>query len=144
VGAVWLLARVLVILGRVAAAQHDFVVAWSALTETIELSRRVGNPSNVAAALHTFAYLACTRGQFQRAVVLAVAAEAVHGSVGGALPLPSPRMNREIEAVLGGLPPAIFAAARSKGQALALDEAIAYAVDEEGGPDTTREAVGLE
>jgi hypothetical protein len=41
-------------------------------------------------------------------------------------------MNAEIEAVLGGLPAGIYAAGRSKGQALGLDEVIAYAADEEG------------
>jgi predicted ATPase/DNA-binding CsgD family transcriptional regulator len=118
----------LVSLGRSATAQHDFAPAHAALGEALHLAQAIGNQVGTGAALYAFAYLAATRGQFERAICLETAAgPRVHGGGGTQTPV-SARVQRQLTAAARSLGPDRTHSAQLKGRMLALADAIAYAL----------------
>jgi hypothetical protein len=85
----------------------------------------------MARSLEEFAGLAGRQGQWERAVRLLGAAEAVVQTLGRSLPVAmSEEYQRTVEGARSALGEAAFAAAWAEGRALTLDDAIVFALDE--------------
>jgi hypothetical protein len=97
----------------------------------LELRRELGARLFVAECLEGLGAVATAARPSERAARLFGAAEALRKSIHSPLP---PYMQAEQERVVsaarGILPSAVFAAAWAKGQAFAMDQAIAYACND--------------
>jgi predicted ATPase/class 3 adenylate cyclase len=115
------------VLGRIALAQGDLATAGSSFLEALENDERVGNRTGMGIVLDNLAAKAGTEGRHLRAVRLGGASEAIKDAAGGHAPppfidLPDPR-----DAARDALGEEAVAAAWEEGQAMTLDQALAYA-----------------
>jgi non-specific serine/threonine protein kinase len=125
-------------LGRGATAQRDFAPAHAALGEALTLAQAIGDRAGGGAALYACAYLAATRGQFERAACLeAAAGPRVHG--GGTQTPVSARVQRQLAAAARSLGPERTHTAQLKGRLLSPADAIAYALAADAGVDLAGE-----
>jgi len=88
--------------------------------------------SAMSILLMDFAVLATTRGQYERAVTLAGAAEAIEARTGVGIGVAATDMGGVIDRMWAALPPDEAERHRAAGFAMSMDEAIAYATKVEG------------
>lgn len=128
----WLTAQSLGYLAIANSAQGQYRLAQELLKESLTLSREVGNKYGMAQVLEEFAYLAEAQGQLERATKLLSAAHGFAESIGAAVPLTAvPSEERRgaptrLRRLLGAQ---VFTEAWNQGRAMALEQAIEYAVN---------------
>jgi predicted ATPase/class 3 adenylate cyclase len=120
------------VLGRIALAQGDLDTAGASFLEALDNDERVGNRTGMGIVLDNLAARDSARGHHLRAVRLAGASEVIKEAAGGHAPppfidLPDPR-----DAARDALGEEAVAAAWGEGQAMTLDQALAYARRPEG------------
>jgi predicted ATPase/class 3 adenylate cyclase len=118
------------VLGRIALAEGDLATAASSYLEALENDELVGNRTGMGIVLDNLAAKASAEGRHLRAVRLAGASQAIKDAAGGHAPppfidLPDPR-----EAAREVLEEAAVKAAWEEGQAMTLEQALAYARDD--------------
>jgi predicted ATPase/class 3 adenylate cyclase len=118
------------VLGRIALAQGDLDTAGTSFLEALDNDEHVGNRTGMGVVLDNLAARASALGHHIRAVRLAGASEAIKDAAGGHAPppfidLPDPR-----DAAREALGDAAVDAAWAEGQAMTLDQAVAYARQE--------------
>ncbi len=117
-------------LARVDVATHNIPVARAHLHESLTLRRDLGDKQGLAAGLVTRAAIASADGDHARAARLASAAQTLLETIGAAFdPLDRDASNRALVTAREQLSPEAFAAARTAGQGLTLDEAVAEALE---------------
>jgi predicted ATPase len=118
-------------LGTVGARQGEYVAARSLLEEGLSLWRELGDRESVAVCLEALAAVAGGEGQPERAARLCGAAAALRKAIG--VPRPPADQDdydRRVAAARDTLGEEAFAAAWSAGQAMSIEDAIRYALDE--------------
>jgi len=112
--------------------QADQACAEALLVESLVLSRDSGNWDQIAWDLTGFGGVAVAQGQPERAGRLLGAAEAWFAAAGHVI-APTERAEHDgyIAAIHALLDDATFAAAWAQGHAMSLEQAIAYALEEE-------------
>jgi predicted ATPase/DNA-binding SARP family transcriptional activator/uncharacterized protein HemY len=125
----WGIAYSLHYLGSVAFQQGDYGAARGLFEESMTIRRELGEKWCIASLLEEFVKLAAQR-QPERAARLWGAAEALREAIGTPLP-PKERKEygRQIAALREALGEKGFVAAWAEGQAMMLEEAIAYALE---------------
>ena len=155
IGYTWRIPASLGNLARIATRQGDLQRAVTLLAESLRLRRAIGEQGGTAWCLEKFAGIALTQAQhespsrraehFRRAARLYGAASALRASIGSALDLVDVREYERHLAILREqldlLVPPAFESAWAAGQALTLDEAVAYAL-ETPAAEPVKEAVG--
>lgn len=123
-------------LGAMAVCDGRYEAARAYLTESIAISRDLGHPRGVAAALMGFVQLALALNQPRRALRLAGEAEAIYQAAGAPLP-PRDQANfeRKVGAARKRLPQAEGETAWAEGQAMSLQQAVAYALEAPESPE---------
>ena len=122
-------------IGLVAHDQGSYAEARALFEQGLVTGREAGDPFGTVFCLEAFASLAATQGRAARAARLLGAAERYRAAINSPLPR-SHRSdyNRPIGLIRAALNEEAFAAERSAGQAMTLEEAIQYALaPEEGG-----------
>jgi tetratricopeptide (TPR) repeat protein len=118
-------------LGGICQEQGDYEAARSYLSEGLVLMRHLGFKVFIANALGTFASLSHALGQWQRTVCLFTAMDRLRQQLGAPLP---DYERRWVDGVLAELQTSLgqdaFSAARIEGQAMTLEQAIAYALQD--------------
>jgi predicted ATPase/DNA-binding CsgD family transcriptional regulator len=125
------IARCLAGLGRVALAQGDLRLARTRLTESLQLSRAVGQRIAISRGLDAFATLSSAEHEPERALRLAGAALALRESIGHAHGGGS-RLETLLEPVRSRLGDGGAAALLAEGRAMTPDEAVGFAVQPSG------------
>ena len=116
-------------MGLVAYRQRDYASAHALTREGLIGWRELGASWTVHNGLATFAALAATRGQPERAVRLAGATEAFGESVHvNPIPLAETVLNEAVAMARASLGEAAYQAAWAEGRAMSLDEAVAEAL----------------
>jgi non-specific serine/threonine protein kinase len=117
-------------LGSVALSQEDCERALALLQESLTIFRELGQKRGLAHDLEKLAAVAVAQAQPERAAPLLGAAEELCAAT-GLSPSPAERAehDRSVAAVRTALGEAAFAAAWAEGRALALDEAVAFALE---------------
>jgi DNA-binding CsgD family transcriptional regulator len=124
-------AHVLRSLGEAALGQGDRDAARAHLVEFLALTRRGEMSGMVAAALEGFSGLAAAAGCPERAARLAGAGAAVRAATGAPMgPAAAALLERELASARQALQPERFAATWAAGQAMPLEEAVAYALQD--------------
>jgi non-specific serine/threonine protein kinase len=122
-------------LGWVAVEEGDLAAARAYIAETIAVARSFGDVVMVAEGLQGASGLAVVRRQFTRAVRLAGAAAAQGRRVGAPIgPAWAALHERWLGRARQELSADAFVAAWQEGQAMTLEQAIAYALSDNGGP----------
>lgn len=119
-------------LGAVAIHQQDYRRAMNLQAEGLALAQELGDMEGVAYGLEMMATAADAQGQVRRAARLWGTAEVLRESIGA--PLPANERadhNRQVTAARSQLEEAAWLEAWAKGQAMTLEEAIAYALEKE-------------
>lgn len=120
-------------LGRVAVAQGDPRTARRLLEESLALCRELGDRTGIAASIEGLAAVAAALGEPDRAACLSGAIERLREEIGAPRP-PSerPQHDHTIAAARAALRDgAAFDVAWRKGRAMALGEAVAFALSPE-------------
>lgn len=119
------------LLGAVAQRQGDYVRAAEALAEALRLLQQLGEKEYLAGCLDEFARLASATGETHRAVRLFAATEAIRTRVGNVL-APSHRADwkRDVTLLRAKLGDSVFSALWQTGQAMTMDQTIAYALQD--------------
>jgi predicted ATPase/Tfp pilus assembly protein PilF len=122
-------------LGLVSRAQGDYGTARTLHKEGLAICREIGDKRGIIVSLEGIAALAAAPEQWQQAARLFGAAAALRVTIGAPLP-PSERAEQEhqVAAARRALGEAAFAVAWGEGQALTLEEAAAFALEEEAPP----------
>ena len=120
-------------LGMVALGQGDHVAARALLEESLTIRRELGNKSGIAESLDAFAQLARLEQQERHAAPLWGAATVLREVLSAPLP-PSERekQEREMAGVREILGEDAFAAGWAQGQAMTMEQAIEYAIEDVG------------
>jgi predicted ATPase/class 3 adenylate cyclase len=118
------------VLGRIALADGDLATAGTSFLEALAYDEEVGNQTGMGIVLDNLAAQASAEGRHLRAVRLGGASAAIKEAAGGHAPppfidLPDPR-----EPARDTLGDAAVAAAWEEGQAMTLEQALAYAREE--------------
>lgn len=118
-------------LGLVACKQGDYAEAQALQKESLELSLTLGDKHSVAGSIEGCARLAAVGGEIERAAWLWGAAEGFREQIGAPLP-PSRRIEyaQGLKAARGQMGEAAFKAAWNKGRKMTLQQALAYALEE--------------
>jgi Tetratricopeptide repeat len=117
-------------IGNVACEQHDYTRAQMCFNESLGLFRALGSKPRIAESLEGVAWMAACLGRPERAARLFGAAAAVHEA--GDQDMDSrdhAEHTCDVAAVRAQLDDASFTAAWAAGRAMALEQAIAYALD---------------
>jgi non-specific serine/threonine protein kinase len=124
-------AAVLGNLGIAATGLGDFDLSWRYHVESLTQLRKLEDRTAIATALEGLLHLAVAREQHSRAARLLGAANALRERIGAPLP-PNERegLERDKAAVVASMGAASFEEAFNDGRNLALDQAVAYALDE--------------
>jgi tetratricopeptide (TPR) repeat protein len=118
-------------LGYVAQHQGDLERAAALFQESLAMFRKLGNQRGIAECLAGLAGLAAEQGQPQGAGQLLGAAEALLRALGGAWwPADRVEYERNLATIRAALNEEVFAAAWAEGQAMTLEQAIAYASEQ--------------
>jgi predicted ATPase len=119
-------------LGLVAEDQGDYPRAQSLYQESVALLRLVNDRWHLAFLFEAFASLAVARGDLDRGAVLSGVASALRRQIGSSVPRSvQPQVDRAVRLAREGLGEAAFGKAWAQGQAMTLEQAIAYALEEE-------------
>jgi tetratricopeptide (TPR) repeat protein len=119
----------LINLGSVAYILGDYASMHSFSAEGLVIFQELGAHSHIAACLDAFANLAARTHRLEQATVLRGAAEALREQIG--VPLqPNERepYDRAVAELSGSLAEATFTAAWARGRAMAMEQAIDYAL----------------
>jgi predicted ATPase/DNA-binding SARP family transcriptional activator len=118
--------------GQLAQTSGDYERAVALCSEALALCRELGDRRGIPGCLEALAAVASSQGQSERAARLFGAAQTVREAGGFALP-PADRAehDRNVAAVRASLDEEAFAAAWAAGRAMALEEAIDYALSPE-------------
>lgn len=129
-GEKWLIAVVLDNLGRVAHGQANYSQATTLSTKALMLRRELGDKRGIARSLEGLAAIAHAQADFKAAARLFGAAEQLRRLLGAPLP-PSmlTEYNTSVAAVRAALREETFVAAWAEGQAMALEQVVAYALE---------------
>jgi predicted ATPase/DNA-binding SARP family transcriptional activator len=129
-GLAWALQK----LGRVACHERGWDTARSCLTEALTLRQKIGDRRGIAEDLEGFAGVAVGQGQHEQAAPLFGAAAALREAVRSPLP---PVLRAEHEQLVAAARTALgeptFASAWAKGRGTPVEEAIAFALEENTG-----------
>jgi predicted ATPase/Tfp pilus assembly protein PilF len=126
-------------LGLVSHQQGERQPAIDRFQESLRLFHELGDNAGIAACLKELAAASVTRGDWERAARMFGAAEALRDSTGN--PIPAANVadyEQHVAAVREGLGEEVFADSWSSGRAMAVQQAVAYAV-QGGGEDGHRE-----
>jgi predicted ATPase/DNA-binding CsgD family transcriptional regulator/Tfp pilus assembly protein PilF len=116
-------------LGNVASVQGDYHAAHGFYVKSLEATQTLGDKRGIARLLENFADLAARQGQPERAVRLVGAAAVLRIAVSAPLsPLMSNKVQHTLDLARKALPPKEVAEKWDEGQAMAMDEATAYAI----------------
>jgi tetratricopeptide (TPR) repeat protein len=125
------LALTFVVLGRLALAQGDHIGAGSLWTEGLHLSSDVQDKYAFGCLLGSFVALAAAEQQPVRALRLAAATDAVFQMIGIPLPFGTGKLvERGRAQAMQAVDAATQTRARAEGQAMSLEQAVAYALEE--------------
>jgi tetratricopeptide (TPR) repeat protein len=118
-------------LGLIAHEQGDYVTARTLYEEGLAILRELGDKRGIAWSLEAFAVLASVQEPSKRALRLWGAAKALREEVGAPLSPPErPGYDRQVARARAALSKDVFAAAWSEGRAMTLEQAIAYALQD--------------
>jgi non-specific serine/threonine protein kinase len=132
----WGLGRRLARLGQVAQAQHELERAIALIQESLAACREAGDNWGISQALVGLAGVAIERGEPARAAQLLGAVETRRNTIGAALwRVDQLEFEHSIAAAHAALTAEQFAAAWAQGQAMSLEDAIAYAQETVEQPD---------
>jgi tetratricopeptide (TPR) repeat protein len=121
--------HVLGLLGHVERDAGDYARASAFYRESLLLRRERGDMVTTAQSLEDLAALAGRQGQYERAVQLLGAAEALAAPTGHTLPIAvAEEYERTVAAARAALSEEAFSAAWEAGRALTLEQAVAYAL----------------
>jgi predicted ATPase/DNA-binding CsgD family transcriptional regulator len=116
-------------LGLTAHAQGDGERATPLFEEGLRLRREIKDSEGVAGSLEGLAAIAGTRGLLARGARLLGVAEALRQAIGAPVPMTErPAYDSMLTRVRDGLQAEAFAAAWAEGQAMSLNDAVAYAL----------------
>ncbi|HLV80300.1 MAG TPA: tetratricopeptide repeat protein, partial [Chthonomonadaceae bacterium] len=119
-------------LGSLAQQRGDFKAARDLYAESLSIRREIGDKRDIAYSLEALAEITARQEQAEVAARLWAAAKALREAIGSSLPpkdtVACDRLVAEAQTVLGE--PA-FSAAWEQGQAMTLEQAIAYALQED-------------
>jgi predicted ATPase/DNA-binding XRE family transcriptional regulator len=127
----WGMAQALDGLGRLALDRGDGRRSEALHQESLRLYRDIGHKVGISGCLDDLAVVAVALREGERAVRLLAAAEAIRSAIGASLP--SPRLvvrERTIASARAMLGEQAFAAAWAEGQAMSLERAVEYALNE--------------
>ncbi len=125
-------AEVLLELGRVARAQGNYMRSLKLCRESLDLSHKLGDKSYVAFCLTALAGVIQATGDARRAARLFGAAQGLLESLGAVLdPSGSLEYSNDLAAVRNQLGESAFEEARAAGEAMTVDQAVAYALEGE-------------
>ena len=116
-------------LGWIAYLQADYAAARTFLLDSLDIWQSGANGGGIAVSLNFLGIVAAAQGQYRRTARLFGAAEAV--TQGTLRPANEPEYYRVFEAVRASLGEEAFAAARTDGLAMTIEQAIVYALQEE-------------
>jgi predicted ATPase/DNA-binding SARP family transcriptional activator len=118
-------------LGNVAYAVGDYGTAKALYRESLAIRREFGDRYGMVEALEAFADLAVGEGRPERAVRLWGAAEALRKALGSPMP-PGERDHyaEQVAQARTAVSDEAFAAAWAKGQAMTMEQAVAYALED--------------
>jgi len=118
------------ILGWVAMRQGDWNRAIARLGESLEVRREIGDKSGSAWCLERLAEVALAQGQAEKAVRLFAAGAALRASISSVIdPVDQPEVESKLSSLRAEIGEERFAATWDEGQALALEQAVAYALE---------------
>ena len=130
VGDSWAMAQALTGLGRVAQARGDSRRAEALYKESLALYRDLGHKVGVTGCLDDLANVAVSLAKASRAVRLLGATDAIRSVIGVTpTPVQLAARQRAIATVPAELGEQAFVAAWAEGQAMNLEQAIAYALE---------------
>ncbi len=133
VGDAWGTAHVLCQLGAVACEEGNNATARGALNEALEVFRVLGHTLGITYSLEGLAMLAAMHGRAASALRLAGAAAALRDTIGSPVaPVDKTRLERWLGPARAALGDAGAAAVWQEGRSMGLEQAIAYAMSEDG------------
>jgi hypothetical protein len=119
-------------LGWVAVDRQDHAGARERLVEGLAIADELGDSRTVIDAIELSAHLALALGRMDRAARLRGAAEAGREAIGTpSSPTERAEADIDIAAVRAALGESQFATAWAEGRAMTLEQAVAYALDEQ-------------
>ena len=125
-------AEVLLELGRVARAQGNYMRSLKLCRESLVLSHKLGDKSYIAFCLTALAGVIQATGDARRAARLFGAAQGLLESLGAVLdPSGSLEYSNDLAAVRNQLGESAFEEARAAGEAMTVEQAVAYALEGE-------------
>ena len=119
--------------GHLRAKQGEWEEGLAELRESLELSRELGSKYEIAAGLLRLAESEQYRGGSARAVRLYCAARNVYDSIGAWHPDEDLKLEKYLAACRDSLGASAFEEVLAEGRAMTLEQAIAYALEEQGG-----------
>ncbi|HEU0291692.1 MAG TPA: tetratricopeptide repeat protein [Anaerolineales bacterium] len=130
IGAKFTIAAALKGLGKVACARVDYQKSESLHKEALSLLQRTGNRWSTLYTLEDFTTLTIMRGDMEPAVRLLGATAAFYDQIRFLMsPIEREQHERNLEAVRAALSSEVFEAGWAEGQAMTLEQAIAYALE---------------
>jgi len=118
-------------LGYIAQHEEDLELAESQFRKSLAMFRRLGNRRGIAECLAGLAGLKAQQGQTEWGAIMLSAAESVLKITGGAWwPADRVEVERNLTMLKSALPADEFAKAQKTGEAMNLDQAIAFATNE--------------
>ncbi len=134
-GDAWAIANSLSSLGDVVLDQGDYATARARLEESLAINQQLGDRSAIAYVLEEFAGLAAVQGQSDRTLRLAGAAAALREAIGSPLsPIDQAQLERRLAPARQALGEATAVAMWAEGQAIPLEQAVAYTLAETAEP----------
>jgi tetratricopeptide (TPR) repeat protein len=122
------LARLIHTLGYIAQYEEDFELAEAQFRKSLTMFRRLGNRRGIAECLAGLAGLKARQGQTQWGTIMLSAAESILKITGGAWwPADRVEVERNREMLRAALPADEFEKATKTGEAMNMDQAIAFA-----------------
>lgn len=126
-------ARTLHFLGHITRFEGDYAQARSLYTQSLTILKELENSWGMLYALEAFGYLAVAEGQPERAARLFGAAESLAKAIGTSIvPTEQVEHARSVAAARTALSEPAFASAWAEGQAMTLEQATAYALEQMG------------
>jgi predicted ATPase/Tfp pilus assembly protein PilF len=115
-------------LAELASEERKFEEARRLCISSLRNSQEVSDKESITATLSVFAWLSFAEGKAERAAQLLGAVEHMRETFGIAFsPRQRARHERHVAAIRDSLDQEVFAAARARGKAMTIDQAVAYA-----------------
>jgi predicted ATPase/tetratricopeptide (TPR) repeat protein len=120
-------------MGEVSQQQEDYPRAAALYGQSLNLRRELGDRFFIVSSLHNLAEVACSRKDYERGARLFGAAEALRNTIGAPLPhAKKANFDRFIQEARDALGRADLKASWDEGRIMSLDQAIEYALAENG------------